>query len=123
MGRQCEGEDPGQGGYPAGSAALDLRGEAAGGWPHLVGLQHPEGVHAPLGLAPEGWDTNLCEDEDPGQGGYPAGSAALDLRREAAGGWPHLVGLQHPEGVDSPLGAAPAWWYADLCQDTDRQDH
>merc|ERR1712146_598232 len=29
---------------------------------------------------------------------------------QAARGRPHAVGLQHPEGVDAPPGAAPAWW-------------
>ena len=45
--RQCEGEDPGQGGHPAGSAAPDLRRKAAGGRAHPCRLQHPEGVHPP----------------------------------------------------------------------------
>ena len=40
--REREGEDPGQGGHPAGPAAADLRGEAAGGRPHAGGLQHSE---------------------------------------------------------------------------------
>ncbi|KAF9270999.1 hypothetical protein BGZ88_007043, partial [Linnemannia elongata] len=42
--------------------------------------------------------------EDPGQGGYSPRPAAFDLRRQAARGWPHPFGLQHPEGVDPPLG-------------------
>ncbi|KAH8619235.1 Ubiquitin 2 like Rad60 SUMO like Ubiquitin family Ubiquitin like domain [Trypanosoma vivax] len=50
--REREGEDPGQGGYPAGPAAPDLCGEAAGGGPHAGGLQHPEGVDAAPGAAP-----------------------------------------------------------------------
>merc|ERR1711977_804849 len=53
--RQREGEDPGQGGHPAGPAAPHLRGQAARGWSHVVGLQHPEGKHAALGVAPPGW--------------------------------------------------------------------
>merc|ERR1711865_287311 len=48
------------------------------------------------------------EGQDPGQGGHPARPAASDLRRQAAGGRPHAVGLQHPEGVDAPPGAPPA---------------
>merc|ERR1712118_387535 len=36
--------------------------------------------------------------------------AAPDLRGQAARGRPHPLGLQHPEGVDAPPGAAPAWW-------------
>merc|ERR1712227_375622 len=50
------------------------------------------------------------EGEDPGQGGHPARPAAPDLRRQAARGRPHPVGLQHPEGVDAPPGAPLAWW-------------
>merc|ERR1712194_876061 len=44
--------------------------------------------------------------QDPGQGGYPSGSAAVDLRREAVGGWSYSVRLQHPEGVHSPSGSS-----------------
>ena len=42
------------------------------------------------------------EAEDPGQGGHPARPAAPHLRRQAARGRPHALGLQHPEGVDAP---------------------
>merc|ERR1712066_1121868 len=52
--RQREGENSGQGGYPTRSAALDLRRQAARGRAHLVGLQHPEGVHLALGASPSG---------------------------------------------------------------------
>merc|ERR1712167_398927 len=52
--RQREGEDPGQGGYPTRPAAPDLRGQAARGRPHAVGLQHPEGVDAAPGAPPRG---------------------------------------------------------------------
>jgi hypothetical protein len=31
--------------HPPGPTASDLRGQAARGWPHPGGLQHPEGVH------------------------------------------------------------------------------
>jgi ubiquitin len=41
----------------------------------------------------------------------PAGPAASDLRREAAGGWPHPCRLQHPEGVHPPPRAQASWWY------------
>merc|ERR1712228_960093 len=44
------------------------------------------------------------------QGGDPARSAAFDLRRQAARGRPHVVGLQHPERVHPPLGVALAGW-------------
>uniref|UniRef100_A0A453CNK6 Uncharacterized protein n=1 Tax=Aegilops tauschii subsp. strangulata TaxID=200361 RepID=A0A453CNK6_AEGTS len=36
--------------------------------------------------------------------------AASDLRRQAAGGWPHPCGLQHSEGVHPPPCAPPPWW-------------
>ena len=49
-----------------------------------------------------------CEAEDPGQGGHPPRSAAPHLCWQAAGGWAHSVRLQHPEGGDAALGAAPA---------------
>merc|ERR1711907_827833 len=39
------------------------------------------------------------------------------------GGWPHSFGLQHPEGVHTPLGVAPARRHADLCEDSDREDY
>ncbi|KAH8619240.1 Ubiquitin 2 like Rad60 SUMO like Ubiquitin family Ubiquitin like domain [Trypanosoma vivax] len=60
--REREGEDPGQGGYPAGPAAPDLCGEAAGGGPHAGGLQHPEGVDAAPGAAPARRHADLRED-------------------------------------------------------------
>merc|ERR1711981_1366357 len=63
------------------------------------------------------------EGQDPGQGGHPARAAAAYLRRQAAGGRTHPVGLQHPEGVDAALGASSPWWYyADLRQDPHRKD-
>ncbi|CAD2212877.1 polyubiquitin [Angomonas deanei] len=34
----------------------------------------------------------------------------------------HARGLQHPEGVDAAPRAPPAWRYADLREDADRQD-
>merc|ERR1711865_229009 len=40
-----EGQDPGQGRNPTRPAASHLRRQAARGWPHPPGLQHPEGVH------------------------------------------------------------------------------
>ncbi|CAM9955945.1 unnamed protein product, partial [Phaeothamnion confervicola] len=117
--------------------------QAAGGRPLAVGLQHPEGVDATPGPAPPRRHANLREDadgqddharcralgyhrqrqaEDPGQGGYPARPAAPNLRGQAAGGRPLAVGLQHPEGVHAPPGAAPArgplnalWDVAAIC--------
>merc|ERR1711915_42831 len=38
------------------------------------------------------------------------GSAEVDLRWEAAGGWTHSVRLQHPEGVHAAPGAEASWW-------------
>merc|ERR1711975_47089 len=55
--------------------------------------------------------------------GIPPRPAAPHLRRQAAGGRPHPLGLQHPEGVDPPPRAPPPRWHADLCQDPDRQDN
>merc|ERR1711871_452008 len=122
--RQREGQDPGQGGHPAGPAAADFRGQAAGGRLHPGRLQHPEGVHAPPGTPPARGDADLREDpdgedhhagrgvvghhrqregQDPGQGGHPAGPAAADFRGQAAGGRPHPGRLQHPEGVQLHL--------------------
>merc|ERR550517_1714788 len=37
-------------------------------------------------------------------------SAEVDLRRQAAGGWPHSVRLQHSERIDLALGPPPSWW-------------
>ena len=50
--RERQGQDPGQGGHPAGPAAADLCGQAAGGRAHAQRLQHPEGEHAAPGAAP-----------------------------------------------------------------------
>merc|ERR1711933_390223 len=91
-------------------AALDLCGQAAGGWSHAQRLQHPEGEHLALGVAlawrhadlredPDGQDHHFGrggfrhdrqrEGQDPGQGRDPARPAALDLCGQAAGGWSH----------------------------------
>merc|ERR1712151_142361 len=56
--RQRQGKDPRQRGHPPGSAAPDFCGQAARGRAHAFGLQHPEGEHAPLGLAPP-WGCRL----------------------------------------------------------------
>ena len=92
-------------GIPPDQQRLIFRREAARRRSHVGRLQHPEGVHASLGVAFERRDANLRQDfdwqnhhvgsrvfrhhrqrqgEDPRQGRYPAGSAAFDLRREAA---------------------------------------
>ena len=60
--------------------------------------------------------------QDPRQGGHPPRSATFNLCRQAAGRWPHAVGLQHPEGEHAALGAAPARRHANLRQDVDWQD-
>ena len=62
--RQREGQDPGQGGHPAGPAAADLRGQAAGGRPDAGGLQYPEGVHAPPGAPSARREAHRREDDD-----------------------------------------------------------
>merc|ERR1712130_78977 len=38
--RECQGQDPGQGGHPPGPAEVDLRWQAAGGRKDPVRLQH-----------------------------------------------------------------------------------
>uniref|UniRef100_A0A6V7QX63 Large ribosomal subunit protein eL40 domain-containing protein n=1 Tax=Ananas comosus var. bracteatus TaxID=296719 RepID=A0A6V7QX63_ANACO len=52
--RQCQGQNPRQGRDPSGSAATDLRGEAARGWEDPRRLQHPEGVDAASGAEASG---------------------------------------------------------------------
>jgi hypothetical protein len=42
--RQCQDQDPRQGGNPSRSTAFDFRRKAARGRPNLVRLQHPEGI-------------------------------------------------------------------------------
>jgi hypothetical protein len=42
-----QGEDPGQGEYPTQPTTSNLREAPARERPHVVGLQHPEGVHPP----------------------------------------------------------------------------
>jgi hypothetical protein len=49
--------------YSSRSAAFDLRRQAAGGWPHSVRLQHPEGIHPSLGAPPERWGQETQEEE------------------------------------------------------------
>merc|ERR1712203_1138873 len=45
--RECEGQDPGQGGHPPGPAEVDLCWQAARRRKDPLRLQHPEGVHPP----------------------------------------------------------------------------
>merc|ERR1711915_644708 len=45
--RERQGQDPGQGRHSSGSAAFDLRWQAARGWSDSLRLQHPERVDAP----------------------------------------------------------------------------
>uniref|UniRef100_A0A452ZWR0 Ubiquitin-like domain-containing protein n=1 Tax=Aegilops tauschii subsp. strangulata TaxID=200361 RepID=A0A452ZWR0_AEGTS len=61
--RQRQGQDPGQGGDPAGPAAPHLRRQAAGGRPHPRRLQHPEGVHPPPGAPPPRWRQEAQEED------------------------------------------------------------
>merc|ERR1711971_149029 len=58
-------------------------------------------------------DTREREAKDPGQGGHSSRPAAADLRGQAAGGRPHALRLQHPEGVYAAPGAVPARWPVD----------
>ncbi|XBI12621.1 hypothetical protein VPH35_139464 [Triticum aestivum] len=55
--------------------------------------------------------------------GIPPDQQPPDLCRQAARGWSHPCGLQHPEGVHPSLGAQAPWWHADICEDPHRQDH
>ena len=34
-----------------------------------------------------------------------------------------LIGLQHPKGINTPFGPSSPWWYANLRQNTDRQNN
>ncbi|RMJ20518.1 ubiquitin, partial [Aspergillus sp. HF37] len=112
-------QDPGQGRDPARPAAPDLCRQAAGGRPHALGLQHPEGIDAPSRAPAPRRYANLRKDtywqddyagggelrhdrqrqvEDPGQGGHSSGPAAADFRGQAVGGRADSQRLQHPEG-------------------------
>merc|ERR1711997_1160805 len=53
--RECEGQDPGQGGHSPRSAEAHLRWQAAGGWQDPLRLQHPEGVHSSPGASSAWW--------------------------------------------------------------------
>ncbi|OTB13212.1 hypothetical protein K445DRAFT_337106, partial [Daldinia sp. EC12] len=53
--RQCQVQDPGQGGYPPRPTAPDLRRKAARGRPNPLRLQHPEGVYPPPGPPSPWW--------------------------------------------------------------------
>merc|ERR1719402_105102 len=57
--RECQGQDPGQGGHPPGPAEADLRWQAARGWQDSVRLQHPEGEHSSP-CAPSPWRELNC---------------------------------------------------------------
>ena len=80
--------------------------------PPLVASHH----HSPTTTHTEGQPKRLVGSERctcltplPPSRRHPPRSAASDLRRQAAGGRSHSCGLQHPEGVDAPPGAASAW--------------
>ena len=51
-----------------------------------------------------------CQGKDPGQGGHPPGSAAPNLRRQAARGWTYHGGLQYSEGVNTASRAPAKRW-------------
>ena len=63
-----------------------------------------------------------CQGQDPRQGRYPARSATSDLRRQTTRRRPNTLRLQHPKGINAPLGAPSPWWHANLRQDPHRQD-
>ena len=48
--RECEGQDPGQGGNSPRSAAFDFRRKATGRWTNPVRLQHSERINPSLGV-------------------------------------------------------------------------
>merc|ERR1712096_355082 len=50
-------------------------------------------------------------------------SAEAYLRWEAIGRRQDVVRLQHPEGIDTTPRPPAQGWYADLRQDSDREDH
>uniref|UniRef100_A0A0E0QS84 Uncharacterized protein n=1 Tax=Oryza rufipogon TaxID=4529 RepID=A0A0E0QS84_ORYRU len=79
--RQRQGQDPGQGRYPAGPAASHLRGEAARGWPHPGRLQHSEGVDASPGAPPPRWQQGRLPQGDRAQ----PPRARAEVQREQAG--------------------------------------
>ena len=85
-------------------------------------------VHLTFGAAFAWWYADLCKDpdredhhpgsgairyywerkgKDSGQGGYPPWPAASYLCWQAAGGWTHLIWLQHSERINPPLGSSP----------------
>merc|ERR1711963_223681 len=68
-------------------------------------------------------DSVECQGQDPGQGGHPPRPAEADLCWKAAGRWKNSFRLQHPEGVHPPSCPETERRYADLRQDTDREDH
>ena len=65
-----------------------------------------QGTHRAHALHLQEYLTDSCR-----QGGNPTRPAASHLRRQAAGGRPHPLGLQHPEGVDPPPRPSSAWWW------------
>jgi hypothetical protein len=97
--RQCEGEDSGQGGHPAGPAAAHLRGQAAGGRAHARGLQRAEGVDAAPGAAPAG-RCQEAEEEDVHQ----AQEAQAQEEEGEAGGAAVLQGGRLRQGAAPPQG-------------------
>jgi ubiquitin C len=55
-------KNPGQGRYPSRSAKTYFCWKTIRRWPHSFRLQHPEGIHSPLGTSIERWNANLRED-------------------------------------------------------------
>merc|ERR1712198_216155 len=62
--RECQGQNPRQGGNSPRSAEIDLRRKAARGRKNSLRLQHPEGVSSSLGPQIERRYADLCQDFD-----------------------------------------------------------
>merc|ERR1712062_822048 len=120
--RERQGQNPGQGRNPSGSATFDLRRKTIGRWPNLERLQYSKRVDSAFGPEVEGRYANLRQDldrknhyfggrslrhhrerqgQDSGQGRDSSGSTTFDLCRKTIGRWPNLVRLQYSKRVNS----------------------
>merc|ERR1712018_341925 len=62
--RECQGQDPRQGGHSPRSAEVDLCWQAVGRWSNSLRLQHSEGVNPPSCLASAWWHADFCQNLD-----------------------------------------------------------